>query len=274
MPTDPANIEVIYTDGSCLKQHDRKKRRAGYAVNFGEGDPRNISEPVEGEKHSNQVAELMAVAVALERSTPGKRIVIYSDSQYVIRGLYGMDGEMPWYIKWKKNGWRNAKGHAVENRDLWQRTITAASNRSFRLLYVAGHSGNAGNDAADAMANAGAMRSISNSEKRIKLAVRLAAQKTEKPSEIEKLQKSMADMDKSFPRSAAQRLMHGALIAAMTRCTTDHETGESTMKRADELTEEELIFRQEAMAPHVDTSVVTQPAQEERNARWARLHGH
>ena len=150
--------EVIYTDGSCPSQQNKKKRRAGYAVYFGAGDARNISEPIAGERHTNQIGELTAVVVALERSTPGKRVVIYSDSHYVIKGLVGLDGDGPWHKKWLVNGWRNAKGQPVDHRALWERAIAAGARRDFALRYSRAHSGIDGNETADAMARAGARR--------------------------------------------------------------------------------------------------------------------
>jgi ribonuclease HI len=157
-PPSTSDEEIIYTDGSCLSQHNKATRRAGYAVNFGAGDARNVSEPIEGGNQTNQIGELLAVVVALERSTPGKRVTIYSDSHYVIRGLVGMDGEPPWFHQWLCNGWRNAKRKPVKHRDLWERAIAAGANRSFKLLYSKAHSGIAGNEAADRMARAGAAK--------------------------------------------------------------------------------------------------------------------
>jgi len=156
--------EVIYTDGSCLSQANKAARRAGYSVNFGPGDARNVSAPIEGEWHTNQIGELTAVVVALERcSPPPKRVTIYSDSHYVIRGLVGLNGEKPWSAKWLTNGWRNAKGKPVDHKQLWERALAAAATKNFSLLYSKAHSGIAGNEMADQMARAGAATAVRHS---------------------------------------------------------------------------------------------------------------
>ena len=46
--------------------------------------------------------ELTAVIEALKSTPNDTRIVIYTDSKYV------MDGINQWIIKWKKNGWMTA----------------------------------------------------------------------------------------------------------------------------------------------------------------------
>lgn len=73
---------------------------------------------------TNQRAEITAIIMALEwalekyetlRSRPELRVTIYSDSQYAVRC---MDD---WIYKWCRNGWTNARGSEVVNRDLIER---------------------------------------------------------------------------------------------------------------------------------------------------------
>jgi hypothetical protein len=73
-----------------------------------------------------------------------------------------MIGLKTWIFKWKKNGFRNAQGEAVKNAGIIRCTsiqldIRARFQQKIRLQYVKGHSGNIGNDGADAMANKGAL---------------------------------------------------------------------------------------------------------------------
>ncbi len=152
--------EVIYTDGSCLSQHNKKKRRAGYSVYFGDGDARNASEPIEGNCQTNQIGELTAVAVALERASTTKRVTLYTDSHYVIRGLYGLDGKPPWYLNWQRNSWRNTRGRPVEHRELWERAIAAMATRRVAVRYAEAHSGIKGNEIADELARLAAGRNM------------------------------------------------------------------------------------------------------------------
>lgn len=62
----------------------------------------------------------MALEWALQRyktlhSNPKLRITIKSDSRYAIRCM------TKWIYKWSRNGWRNARGFEVSNRDLIER---------------------------------------------------------------------------------------------------------------------------------------------------------
>jgi ribonuclease HI len=70
---------------------------------------------------TNQRAELTAIIIALEQalekydeldSCPRLKVKIFSDSKYAI----GCMNE--WIYKWTQNGWRNASGNEVANRDL------------------------------------------------------------------------------------------------------------------------------------------------------------
>ena len=65
-----------------------------------------------------------------------------------------------WYVKWRKNGWRNAAGNSVLNKDLIEYTLTLLETRQrsgqpVKIEYVKGHSGDVGNDGADTLAVAG-----------------------------------------------------------------------------------------------------------------------
>ena len=65
-----------------------------------------------------------------------------------------------WSFKWRKNGWRGAGGKPVLNKELIDYTLTLLETRHrsgqpVRLEYVKGHSGDVGNDGADALAVAG-----------------------------------------------------------------------------------------------------------------------
>ncbi|KAJ3301765.1 hypothetical protein HDV03_000432 [Kappamyces sp. JEL0829] len=142
----------IYTDGSCL-DNGTSKARAGFGVYFGHDDARNVSLPLSGTVQTNNRAEMTAVIAALEASAshPG-RTIIYSDSQYVKNGI------MLWLPAWKKKAWKRADGKPVLNQDLWQRLDGLVASRADRIRFhwVKGHSGDVGNEQADALANLGA----------------------------------------------------------------------------------------------------------------------
>lgn len=96
---------------------------------------------------TNQRMELRAAVEAL-RALPGRRAVdLHSDSAYLVNCFRDR-----WYERWQKNGWRNAQGKPVENRDLWEALIAGAAAHDVTWHKVAGHSGHVLNDRADQLA--------------------------------------------------------------------------------------------------------------------------
>lgn len=90
---------------------------------------------------TNQRAELTAIILALQRAierynglrtNPRFKLTIYSDSQYSVNCM------TKWLPKWLANGWMNAKGKEVVNRDLIEEAIDleARLNRAGRVKYV------------------------------------------------------------------------------------------------------------------------------------------
>ena len=169
---DLARALAVYTDGAC-SNNGKRSARAGYGVWFGEGDERNISEPLLGSIQTNQRAEMQAMLAALcaiaharnAAIAPPRLVTIYSDSMYVLNGL------QKWIANWRGK-WTNAAGKPVANKDLWMRldaayqALKSLPNVGVQLLHVKGHSGSVGNDGADALAVAGAERSLAGGRRR------------------------------------------------------------------------------------------------------------
>ncbi|KAK9246328.1 ribonuclease H-like domain-containing protein, partial [Lipomyces tetrasporus] len=145
----------VWADG-CALSNGLFGARAGVGVYFREDDPRNLSEPLSGYQQTNQRAELTAILRALEViDDPGRHVRITTDSQYAIKCL------TVWKDKWLQNGFINSKGLEVVNSDIIKEILELmASHRENRgyveLEHVYGHSGNVGNEVADALAKAGA----------------------------------------------------------------------------------------------------------------------
>jgi ribonuclease HI len=55
----------------------------------------------------------------------------------------------------EKRGWRTADKKPVKNDDLWQELDKISSQHKIEWLWVKGHSGDLGNERADALANQG-----------------------------------------------------------------------------------------------------------------------
>ena len=92
--------------------------------------------------------ELMAVIAALEALTKeGLNIVIYSDSQYVVKAI-----EQGWLKKWITTNFAGGK----KNKDLWMHYATLAARHHIRFKWVRGHADNIYNNRCDELATAAA----------------------------------------------------------------------------------------------------------------------
>jgi len=141
--TSPQQV-VIYTDGACkgnpgpggwgawLRWGDHEKELFG-------GEPSTTNNRME----LTAVIESLAL---LKRRTP---VAIYTDSAYV------KDGITTWIHGWKKRGWRTADNKPVKNIELWQRLDALVASHQVQWFWVKGHSGDPGNERADALANRG-----------------------------------------------------------------------------------------------------------------------
>jgi ribonuclease HI len=93
--------------------------------------------------------ELTAVIEALSALTKPSHVRVYTDSQYVQKGI------TEWLRAWKARGWRTAGRDPVKNADLWRRLDEVASRHHVEWHWVRGHAGHDGNERADALANKG-----------------------------------------------------------------------------------------------------------------------
>ena len=92
------------------------------------------------------------VVCARDRPPPdGRPLAIYTDSQYVQKGM------TDWIENWKRNGWRSGNKKPVANRDLWETLDASARGRNVDWKWVRGHAGNRGNERADALAQQAAV---------------------------------------------------------------------------------------------------------------------
>ncbi|KAI4199651.1 MAG: hypothetical protein LQ350_004442 [Teloschistes chrysophthalmus] len=146
----------IHTDGSALG-NGKAGAFAGVGVYFGPGDKRNVSETLPGPRQTNQRAELTAIFRALEIVPKNRDVSIITDSKYAI------DCVTVWHINWRKNGWKNASGKAVENKDLIENILAKIDERKSLQVqsefeWVKGHAQHPGNVEADRLAVEGARK--------------------------------------------------------------------------------------------------------------------
>lgn len=129
---------TIYTDGAC--SGNPGPGGWGAVLIYGKHE----KDLCGGEESTtNNRMELMAAIMALESLKEPCEIDLYTDSEYVRRGI------TEWIHGWIKNNWNKGK---VKNVDLWERLLAATQRHTMRWHWVKGHDGNAMNERADALA--------------------------------------------------------------------------------------------------------------------------
>ena len=131
----------IYTDGACrgnpgpggwgalLRYRGREKTLSG----------------AEADTTNNRM-ELMAAIRALETLKRPCRVMLFTDSEYVKKGI------TEWLKNWKRRGWKTAEKKPVKNADLWRRLDAATATHDIHWRWVRGHSGHPENERVDALA--------------------------------------------------------------------------------------------------------------------------
>lgn len=142
MSEAPKHVE-IFTDGACsgnpgpggwgtiLRWNGHEKELSG------------------GERETtNNRMELLAVIRGLEALSRRCQIDLYTDSQYVQKGV------TEWMAGWKKKGWPDR----IKNQDLWKELDALLKKHDVRLHWVRGHDGHPENERADVLARAAVPR--------------------------------------------------------------------------------------------------------------------
>jgi ribonuclease HI len=132
----------IYTDGAC-----RGNPGPGGWAAFLSVDGREKEIAGAEALTTNNRMELTAVIRALESLRRPVSVRVFTDSQYVRRGI------TEWITAWKARGWRTADRKPVKNIDLWQRLEELAAGHEIEWRWVPGHAGVPGNERVDRLAN-------------------------------------------------------------------------------------------------------------------------
>ena len=155
----------IWTDGAC----EPNPGPGAYGVHIKWTNGRITELDGFDAKTTNQRMELLGALLALEYVKKRRgRIIVYSDSQYVVHGI------TDWIENWKVNGWRNARKRPVANRDLWERLEVAAGPLRSRLgwQWVRGHDAISGNERADFLARRRLLSGLQSDRNALQAAVR------------------------------------------------------------------------------------------------------
>jgi len=142
--TDHGAVVRIYADGAC--KGNPGPGGWGAILRFGDRE----KELFGGEAQTtNNRMELTAVIRALEALKRTSEVEVYTDSQYVQKGI------SEWLHDWKRRGWRTADRKPVKNEDLWRELERLAAAHRVRWHWIRGHAGHPENERADALANRG-----------------------------------------------------------------------------------------------------------------------
>ncbi|ANB18146.1 ribonuclease HI [Dokdonella koreensis] len=136
----------VFTDGACLGNPGP----GGWGALLRRGATERELSGGEAATTNNRM-ELMAAIRGLEALTRPCRVTLYTDSQYVQRGIE------EWLPRWQARGWKTSDGKPVKNRDLWERLAAACQPHRLRWQWVRGHAGHVENERVDQLARAAAL---------------------------------------------------------------------------------------------------------------------
>ena len=133
-----ADTIYVYTDGAC-SGNGHKNALAGIGIYFSKDNENNVSEKLEGENLTNNIAELTAVirAILIIKKMEFKNKVIVTDSEYVIKcaTTYGE--------KLSKNDWKSStKDKEVPNLNLVKKIFELTVKYEIKYKHVKAHTGN------------------------------------------------------------------------------------------------------------------------------------
>lgn len=143
----PPGVVEIYCDGS-----GRDSGPGGYGVilRYGESE-KELSgfEPIA----TSQRMELTAAIRGLEALQKSRKVRVFSDSQYLVRGM------SEWLAGWIRSG-RLETEDALKNQDLWQQLALLSARHDVRWKWVRGHDGHHFNERCDRLAKRAAEAGI------------------------------------------------------------------------------------------------------------------
>src|SRR5574344_10537 len=126
---------TVYTDGGC----HGNPGPGGWGCVILDGIKETTlsgGEPVTTNNKMELMAAISALAaVAQNKAWKGKKILVYSDSQYVKNGITS------WIKSWKQNGWKTSNKKPVLNQDLWEELDELYSGLNVQWSWVKGHAG-------------------------------------------------------------------------------------------------------------------------------------
>ncbi len=150
--TPPATgIVELYSDGS-----GRDNGPGGYGVvlRYGEHE-KELSGFVQ--ESTSQRMELLAAIRGLEALHSSSRVQVFSDSQYLVRGM------SQWVHSWLRNNRLETEG-ALANQDLWKQLVELSRKHEIDWTWIRGHAGHPFNERCDKLAKRAAEEGLQTAE--------------------------------------------------------------------------------------------------------------
>ena len=132
----------IYTDGAC----SGNPGPGGYgAILVYHEYERELSEGFA--ETTNNRMELLGAIKALELLKEPCRVLLTSDSKYLVDGI-----NLGWAKKWKSNNWFKPDKKKAQNTDLWEPLLVLGERHDITYVWVKGHAGHPYNERCDRLA--------------------------------------------------------------------------------------------------------------------------
>ncbi len=152
--TELQSVEIA-TDGAC--SGNPGPGGWGALLRYG-----NIERELSGfaAQTTNNRMELMGPIEALHSLKRPCKITLFTDSQYVQKGM------TEWIFNWKRNGWRKKPGAAeqIANADLWEWLDRESARHKIVWQWVRGHNGDPDNERVDALARAAIANALAHAK--------------------------------------------------------------------------------------------------------------
>ena len=132
----------IYTDGACSSNPGP----GGYGAIL---VYRGLEKEISGgeDMTTNNRMELMGAIKALEQLKEPCKVLLTSDSKYLVDGI-----NKGWAKAWKANNWRKSDKKEALNADLWGRLLELLEIHDVTFVWVRGHNGHEYNERCDRLA--------------------------------------------------------------------------------------------------------------------------
>jgi ribonuclease HI len=130
---------TIYTDGACLGNPGP----GGYAAILISAGKRKV---VTGGRRltTNNRMEILAAVAALEALKQPCRVLLHSDSRYLVDTIVQGHAQ-----RWRANGWRRNRKEYALNVDLWEQLLRLCEKHTVKFTWVQGHAGHVENEECD-----------------------------------------------------------------------------------------------------------------------------